>query len=520
MPKNNTYNTINITSHSSRRIVSNTLLLFVRMFVLTLVNLYTLRIVLSGLGNEDYGIFVSVAGIVTIMTCVCGVLTLSTQRFFSFAIGKRDFNMLTDVFSTSVNVNIVLTILILIVFETIGYWFLNNHLQIPHDRMFAAQIIYHLSLVTFLLSLFQIPYNAAIIAHEEMGFYALISAIECFFRLGAAILIGYWCIDNLVFYGIGLLVVAILTFCLYFFVSVLRYKECKYHKVYDKTLFMRLLTFSGWTFYGSLSHIGMIQGSTILLNVFFGPIANVAFGIALQIDNAFTALGNSMIMALRPPMIKAYAEENHSYLNQLFTFGNKFILYILLIVSIPIIREMRWIQYLWLDSISDDSILFAQLMIVYVDCLALQGPITTIMQAAGKIKEYHLPVETVTIMCVPLTWMLFYVGCPSYTVFISMIGLCVIAHIVRLICLKKYYQHFSLQNYMVSFILPAIIIVFMISSLCYMFDMFIYELIWKVIIDVVLIPLIIIIMVVVFGISSIERRLAINMCNSYLHKKA
>lgn len=211
----------------------------------------------------------------------------------------------------------------------------------------------------------------------------------------------------------------------------------------------------------------MIQGNTILLNIFFGPIVTAAFGIALQINNAFNALCNSLVLAFRPPMIKAYAEKKYDYLNQLFNYNNKLTYYILLIIAIPFIIEMRTILSLWLGNVSDDVILFARLIVVYIVCLAMHSPITIIMQASGRIKEYHLPVESITMMCLPVSWLLFHFGFPAYSIFYSLIGICVISHIARIICIWHYYPQFSINEYMWSFIAPAMVITITIAICLY-----------------------------------------------------
>lgn len=497
--------------NKSKRIVSNTLLLFIRMFVLTIVNLYSLRIVISGLGDSDYGLYVTVSSVVATMVCINGVLTLSIQRFLSFSLGKNDIQGLNNAFSASLSVTFMLSLLTVIFFETIGYWFLCNQMIIPDNRLAVAKIVYHFSIFTFVLSMIQIPFNAAIIAHEEMGLFALISSIECFLKLFVAALIGSFYFDKLQFYGVGLFVVGVIVFIMYVAIAVLRYSECHYRKNVDKSLYRRILFFSGWTFYGSLAHMGMIQGSTILLNMFFGILVNKSFGVALQVNNAFTQLGNSMIMALRPAMIKAYADQQHEYLLKLFNFGNKFILYVLLIVSVPLISEMELILNLWLKSNSHETVIFCQLMIVYVDCLALQGPITTIIQAIGKIKEYHLPVETITLMCVPCSYTLFKMGAPSYAIFHVIIGICILAQVVRIWCLKRFYPFFSVKEYINSFICPALLIVSIsvLSEIAIQGCNLIIS--TRLLINCFLLPLAIIVLVSLVGVNKSEKSFLLSM---------
>ena len=503
--------------NKSKTIVSNTLLLFIRMFVLTSVNLYSLRILVSELGDADYGLYVTVSSVVATMICINGVLTLSIQRFLSFSLGKNDNQELNDVFSASINISFLFSIIVVLIFETIGYWFLCNQMVIPSDRLDAAKVVYHFSIFTFVLSIIQIPFNAAIIAHEEMGLYALVSSVECFMKLFVALLIGTYCIDNLEFYGISLFVVAIIVFISYVLIAVWRYSECRYQKIKNKLLYKSIINFSWWSFYGSLSHMFMVQGSTLLLNMFFGVVVNKSFGVALQINNAFTQLGNSIIIALRPAMIKAYAEEQYDYLNSLFTFGNKFILYVMLVVSLPLITEMDLIIWLWLGSKSHETVLFCQLMIIYVDCLALQGPITTIIQAIGKIKDYHLPVETVTLMCLPISYIFFKLGGDSYTIFYAIIGVCLIAQVIRVWCLKRFYSHFSLQKYFYSFLCPSVIVIcgvvfveLAIQSICMAVPI-------RIITHCFLLPVIVVLLIAIFGMDKTEKNFVMSMIRKTKH---
>ena len=431
----------NKTQEKSQRIAANTLTLFVRMFVIMLVNLYAVRLVLRGLGEMDYGIFNSIAGVVTMSACIASTLSVAIQRFYSFALGRHDYRELREMFSISVNVVLLFCILIFVVFEKLGLWFVSTQLVIPPERLEAALWIYQFSLAVLLLSILQIPFLAAIFAHEQMGTYAVVSTVECLLKLGAAWLISQATIDGLVFYSSGLLVTAVIVFFMYVMVARRRYAECHYQKVNDRSKYRQLFSFSGWTLFGSLSNIGLIQGSIILLNIFFGPVIVASFAIAQQINNAFNALTNSMVLSFRPPMIKAYAEQQTDYLNLLFVACNKFVVYFLAATALPIICEMDTILHFWLGQVSESTVLFARLIVVYIFVAALHTPITIVMQAIGRIKEYHLFVESVCLLSVPLTWLLFHMGFASYSVFFSMISLCLLAQVVRVFCVRRYYAH-------------------------------------------------------------------------------
>jgi O-antigen/teichoic acid export membrane protein len=504
------------TYSKSKRIASNTILLFVRMFILTIINLYAVRLVLRGLGEVDYGIYNAIGGVITISSIICSVLALAIQRFSSIAIGEHDEKKLNEIFSVSINITIISAFLILLVFETVGIWFVNTQMTIPANRMAAADWVFQFTLFTFICSIIQIPYTASIFSHEDMGIYAIVSTIECLGRLLIAFLLKLIIIDNLIFYGFGLLLVAVFVLIMYVVIGQYRYKECHYHKTKNITLYKQLLSFSGWSTFGSVANTAMIQGGTILINIFYGPLANVAFGIALQINNAFSALTNSMTFSFRPAMIKAYAEKNYNYVNQLFAISNKFILYVLLAVAIPIIAEMRTILNIWLGSVNDNTLLFSQFMIVYMICTAMHNPITIIIYASGHVKGYHLPVESITLMCLPLTWLLFRIGLPSYSIFYSMIGVCLIAHFVRLRCLHHYYDNFSILQYFTSLIIPAIAIITLGTMTTYFLHYNIENTIWRFIAVGTLSPLTIFLLAFFIGMNVQERQIFKGFIMSYI----
>ena len=495
------------TYNKSKRIASNTLVLFIRMFIMMVINLYAVRFVLKGLGKDGYGIFTTVASVVAITSVLNVVLALSIQRFYSFYLGKKDAKVLTEIFSSSINIVIILACCAIVLLETVGLWLVHTQLTIPPEQMDATLWVYQLSIFTLILSILQIPYTAAVFAHEDMGVYTWISTFECLLKFAAAWCICYSFINSLVFYAAGLLVTAIIIFIVYIIIARYRYAECHYSKPQDKTLYKKLLSFSGWTFFGSAANTGMIQGNTILLNVFFGPVINAAFGIAQQINNAFNTLCNTMVFAFRPPMIKAYAEQNYDYLNKLFSVSNKFIFYLLLTVAIPLITEMRTILELWLGNASVDILLFSRLVIVYIICLAMNSPITIIMQASGRLREYHLPVESVTLICLPLTWLLFTFNMPAHAVFYSMIGVVAVAHIVRIICLKRNYPYFSAKEYILSFVLPAMVISLFSLVSTYILLAYINSPIWHFIAAFTFSPVLVMTLGYMMGISKEERKL-------------
>lgn len=456
-----------VESGSSGRITKNTSLLYFRMLLIMAIDLYLVRIVLNSLGAVDYGIFDVVAGIVLMFQSVSSVLVISTQRFYSYAIGKKDDSALKSIFSSSFNIYILLSLIILVACETVGVWLLNNQLTIPLERQLAANWVFQFSILSFIFSILQIPFLAAVIANEDMGIYSVLSILNCLLKLVFALFISSVSWDRLVYYGSYLLLIALIIFISYAIVGFKRYNWCRY-SFQSAQHHKEIISFSGWTFCGTIANVGMTQFCSILVNAFFGPIVNAARAISFQINNAINAFCGSFLMAIRPPMIKAYAEGNYVYLNKLFESSNKIVYYLLLMVCLPLFFEMDTILFYWLKTTDYQTVLFARLIVIYALVLSLNSPITFIIHATGHVKEYHTLVEIPTLLCAPLTYLSFKMGASASSTYIIMITAIIVSHIIRVFCLKKYYLEFDIHIYIKSFCIKAIFVTTIVSGVVFL----------------------------------------------------
>jgi len=438
------------------------------MLVVMGINLYSVRLLLNALGIEDYGIYDVIAGVITLLSSVSSVLQTATMRFYSYALGQNKIQRLQNIFSTSIRIYALLSIIVFILGETIGLWFINTQLVIPHERMNAANWIYQFSIFSFISIIMQVPYSSAVIAHEDMSIFAKISIAESMIKFLAILSILIIPLDKLIIYGAALFLISSLVLISYIRIGYTKYSECRYKKPTEKKVYKEFLSFSGWSLFGSVAGVGMSQVNTILVNIFFGPLIGASRAIARQINMALSSFTASFLMAIRPQMIKSYAEGSYLYLNKLFNISNKLIYYCLLMVCIPLMFEMDDILLFWLKAAAPDSVLFSRLILVYAIIMDLNNPISIIIQATGHIKEYHVPVETFTLLCVPATYLLFKLGYPAYTTYIAMIVAAIASHIVRLIVLKKYYNPFSFTEYIQSFLLRAFVITVLSSFSVYL----------------------------------------------------
>ena len=491
--------------HRTKRIVSNSFLLFFRMLFVTVINLYAVRFVLKGLGMVDYGVFNAVFGIVMTSSFLILVFSTSIQRFYSYAFGKKDKEMIEELFSASCNILIILSFVILLLLETVGLWYINTCLNIPIDRIYAVNWVFQFASISFLFTLLLVPFTASVFSHEDMGIYALMSCVDYGLRFVVAVLIVTSPIDRLIFYSSGLLVVSIIIFVSYAYIVHKRYEECRYRAVKNRSTYRELLSFSGWTMYGALAGTGMIQGSTLILNFFFGPVANAAFAIANQLYNAFSSLANSIVLSFRPTMIKSYAEENYRYLINLFSTNNKILIYLTGCVAIPIVFEMEFILTHWLDDITPDMVLYSQLFIAYAVLIAMHNPITTIIQSTGRIKKYQLLVQTITLLSLPLAIVMFKFGLPSYYMFVSILFCCVVAHVFRIYCLKELFPDFNVKDYLAHIVIPGAVTISLTVFLTWLIYINISNQIINFVVVFVTSPLILCLLALLIGISKTER---------------
>ena len=505
--------------NKSGKIAKNTTLLYLRMIIVMLINLYAVRVVYNALGAEDYGIYNVTAGVVSLLAFVTGVLSMSTQRYYSVALGENDRNRIREIFSSSINIFIILTVAVIIIGETLGLWFVFNKLGIPDERLSESVIVYQFALLSFIISLFQIPYSAATIAYEDMGIYALLTTIECFLKLAAALVLLIIPFDKLVTYGIALCIAHFIAFLLFAIYGQKKYPECRYTRVSNRNFYKEFLSFSGWTLFGSVANVGMIQGNTILVNIFFGPVIAAARSIALQIYNALSSFCNSFVMAIRPPMIKTYTEGDDESLSRLFDLSNKFIYYCLLMLCLPLILEMDFILSLWLGKVDLETVFFSRLIIVYTVVISLHNPITIIIQAIGKVKQYYLPVESFTLLTVPLTYIFYKLGYPVEYTFWIMIALGALSHIVRIICLKKLYPVFNAGKYCVSFVIPAVIVTAFAVFILLRIQSIMEPSFWRTVCVTVSSIILVMFLAYLVGLSKEERRYINRMALSYLTKK-
>ena len=425
-----------ITSENNRRIAKNTMMLYIRMLFIMAVSLYTSRVVLQVLGIEDYGIYSVVGGIITLFSFINGGMTSATQRYITFELGKKDMLRLKTVFSTSIQIHAIISLIVFILSETIGLWFLYAKMIIPDQRIIAAFWVYQCSIIATIVNIMSIPYNAEIIAHEKMSAFAYISIVEVILKLLIVFMLYISPWDKLIVYSVLILVVQVLVRFIYSSYCYRHFKESKYcHKI-DVSLLKEMASFAGWSFWGNLASVLNTQGLNILLNVFFGPIVNAARGIAVQVQGVVLQFVSNFQMALNPQITKNYANGDIQQMHSLIFRSARFSFYLLYVFALPILLETDYILSCWLKSIPENSSIFTRLLIIISLLYALANPCVIANQATGKVKKYQLIVGGLLLIVVPISYAILKYGAPAYSVFIVHFCIELIALIVRIVLLR------------------------------------------------------------------------------------
>lgn len=395
---------------NTTRIAQNTLLLYFRQILIMLVSLYTVRVVLKVLGEEDYGIYNVVAGVVVLFSFVNAAMTDSTQRFLNYALGKKDKDKANQTFSASLIIHAAIAGLFLVAAETIGLWFVNNRLNIPAERHSAAVIVYHFSIVASLFGILRVPYNAVIIAYEKMSFFAGISVLEAVFKLVIVFLLTITSSDKLIIYAVLLTVVAIIMLFVHKLYCNHKFKIANYKKVVNKQLAKDLISFSGWSLFGATANVCNYQGTNVVMNIFTNVTANAAMGIANQVNTAVYSFVSNFQLAFKPQLIKLYAaDQKQDFMNLIFR-TSKFSFFLLFIIVLPLYLNADFVLNIWLENPPEYSIQFVRLILICSLMEAINGPLWMSIQATGKIKNYQLIVSALIFMNLPLCIVAFNLG--------------------------------------------------------------------------------------------------------------
>lgn len=447
---------------NNQRIAKNTLLLYVRMLFIMGVSLYTSREVLSALGVDDFGTYGVVGSIITMFTFINAAMVTSTQRFLTFEIGRNNIVRLKQVFSTSLQIHALISLLIVLLGETIGLWILFNKMVIPETRMTAAFWVYQCSILACVATIMSTPYKANIVSREEMAAFAYISVVEVTLKLAIVYLLSISPFDKLIVYAVLILLVQISINLIYVVYCKRHYEEATYSHHIERPLFKEMSHFAGWSFWGNLASILNTQGINLLLNVSFGLVCNSAREFAVQVQTAVQQFVGNFQMALNPQITKNYATGNMQEMHTLMFRSARFSFFLLYFLALPIILETNFVLTTWLKNVPDYTVIFTQIILCTSLINTTASPCVIANQATGKVKVYQAVVGGILLITLPLAYIALQLGAPAYGVFIVQLCIDIIAQLARMLMLRNQIS-LPLRAYLRNIYLPIFLVV--VSSL-------------------------------------------------------
>lgn len=437
------------TQVNNKLIARNTFVLYLRMIFTLAISLFTTRELLRLLGAEDFGLYNVVGGIVMMFSFLNYAMVASSQRYISFSLGKDNHSKQIKVFSTSILIHVTIALVILLLSETVGLWFLNNKLTIPYSRIETANWVFQAAMASFFCQIIQVPFSASVIAHERMTFFAVVSVLDACLKLVIIYILSLFEIDRLKLYALLLLGISMVSLLLYILFCHFKFSECRFSLNLDPNLYKEMLRFAGWSFIGNFGFTAKDYGVNIILNILCGPVVNAARGVAYQVMNAVHGFVANFQTAMNPQITKRYATGELSSMISLVKNGSRYSFYLLVIIIVPLFIRAEYVLDLWLDDVPDLTLQFLRLTLIMSLINSMHGPLVTAIQATGRIKTFQITIASIMLLDLPISYILLKLGAPPYSVVYVAILTAFIALIVRA-CILNSLIRFGLKDYLLN----------------------------------------------------------------------
>ncbi len=424
-------------SENNSRMARNTLILYLRMFLNVFIGLISSRLILNKLGINDFGILTVVGGIVSLFGFFSNAMTSSAQRFMAVDLGRNDFFKLRKTFNAIMKIQLTLGVLIVFFSETIGFWMVNNYLNIPLERMCAVNWVYQFAVVTFLIAMVQVPFDALIIVKEHLKVYAFFSVTENLLKLLAIFSLTFFDFDNMIMYS---LILMLLTVCLrfsQFAYCKYQFQETKYVSELDKEFYGHLLSFTGWNLFGNIAGVAKSQGINVLINVFFGTALNAAYGVGMQVQNVAQSFVSNFQLATAPQIVKYHASGDSESSNNLILNSARYTFFLLYIIAIPVIFNIDVLLRIWLKEIPEFTGVFVKLGLINLLIEVISGPLMIGAQASGNIKWYQITIGTMIFVNLPVSYVLLFIYKNPFLIYDVSISISILSLLLRLFFLER-----------------------------------------------------------------------------------
>lgn len=451
-------------SAQNKRIAKNTMYMYFRMAIVMFVSLYSSRVLLETLGVEDYGLYNVVGGIIAMFSFLNGAMANATSRYITFYLGKGDAAELRCVFNLALFIHAGMAVLIVLLGETAGLWYLYNKLVVPEGRLFAAEWLYQLSVIGAALSIISVPYNATIVAHEKMSAFAFISVMDVFLNFSAAVAL-YWVpCDLLIFYGIAVFLVRTLNVFIFYAYVRRNFAEARLQRYWNYSMFREMVSFAGWSLFGNFSYVFTSQGTSLILNAYCGPAVNAARAVVVQVETAVRSFAANVQSAINPQIIKSYAEESRERMLTLIFASSRYCYFLLLFISLPLMLETDFVMSIWLGEYPDHTVSLLRICLVSSLLNGMVNPLYTANLATGKVRIYQLGVGIVDYIFMGVLFVSVSTTRIPEMAYLSLMACNIIALMVRIV-IAHYQIGLSISHYTACVLIPNALVT-LVGVLC------------------------------------------------------
>ena len=499
---------------NSIRVSKNALLLCFRQLIIMLVSLYTVRIILETLGAEDYGIYNVISSVIIIFGFFNGTITEACQRYFSFYLGKNNLEHLEKIFNICFIIFIFVGLIILLLGETLGLWFVSSKLTIPQERYNSALIVYQLSILSFLFTFLANPYMAMIIAREDIHIYAYMSIVDVLLKVGIIFLLRFITMDKLILYSLLMAVIALVNAVIYILICNIKYKECKFSLYWNKEIFIDIISYTGWNTFGGIAIVSKIQLVNIILNQFFNPIVIAARNISFSLNNVILSFFNSFAYAINPQIIKSFSSGNEEKTERIMYQCAKFNYFIMYLLITPIIIKAPCLLSIWLEELPDYTIIFSRFLLM--DTLINSPTIfmVTLIMATGKVKWFNIIIQGILILNSPLSFVVLLIGFKPYFVYIIALILTITTFVLKIVIINNLF-HYSFKKIFYYVIFPILLATLFSLPALVLISLYIKQLL----LSIIIICLFNIICIYILGLNKDEKKLFGNIIYNFIKNK-
>lgn len=487
--------------------------MYLRMAITMLVGLYTSRVVLRVLGVEDYGLYNVIGGIIALFTVLNAALINTTSRFITVSLAKDDNNKTRQIFNMAFLMHLIVGLIIVVLGETVGLWYLHNKLVIPEGRDLAAEWLYQFTVISAFLSTLIVPYNATIIAHEKINVYAIIQILDAFLKLAIVVILQYVPFDKLVFYALLMLMVTVFNIVVNYVYCHRHFSEVKFLLYWSWKTFKEILKFIGWALVGNFSNMFYTQGINLMLNAFCGPAVNAARGIAVQVQGIVAQMANNVQTAINPQIIKTYSTNNIERMHMLICASSRVCYYLLLLIVMPIMLEAEFILQLWLGIVPEYTVNFLRLTLIASLLDAFINPMFTANLASGKLNLYYIPISVISFSFMFITFFTIKFTRIPESVFLCYLAMIVIGVIVRIFVMRRQ-VNLKPIIYLKNALVPALFVTVLSAILPILSHLYISGNILRLLSTVSLSVLSVCLVAFSIGITKSEKQLAIQFIKS------